>query len=536
MKNHPIFRIIPVSSLLMILAFNLFTFCTPEKYDLVIRNGLIYDGSGSEPFKADLAVSEEKIVKVGSISKDMAVKEIEAAGLVVAPGFIDMHVHLHPLMRLPQANSQVRQGVTTSVGGPDGGSPWPLGDYLDSLEKISLGMNVAYLVGHNTIRSKVMGLENRDPSHYELQQMKTLVREGMEAGAFGISTGLFYLPGTFSKVKEVIELAREAGEMGGIYTSHLRDEATGLIEGVAEAIRIGDEAKIPVVLTHHKAMGVKMWGASKVTLAMVDSARKRNIDVMLDQYPYAASRTSLKVLIPAWALADDPVSGFAKRCEDPVVRDSIKQGIIYNFLNNRGGDDLRRVQFSALSWKPELEGKTLHDWLVMEDIEPTVENAAEKIIEAQIKGGGSAIYHVMNEEDVVRIMQHPMTMIGSDGTLSSPGNGHPHPRSYGTFPRILGKYVREEKVFSLETAIHKMTGLSAKRLGLDDRGLIKNGFYADLVVFDPERIADRATFDDPHQYPQGIEYVVVNGMLAVEKGELTGKFGGKILRGPAWVD
>ena len=357
--------------------------------------------------------------------------------------------------------------------------------------------------------------------------MESFVESGMNEGAFGISTGLKYLPGTFSELSEVIALSKIAGEKDGIYTSHLREEGLGLLEAVEEAIIISREAKIPVVLTHHKAIGVKMWGASGKTLAMVDSARDLGLDIMMDQYPYAASHTGISVLIPSWALEGE---GFAERVKDKALKDSIKSGIIFNILNDRGGNDLRRIQFSRVAWKKELEGKTLQDWLEMEGLEPSIENGAELVIQAQLNGGTGTIYHAMDEGDVENIMKHPMTMIGSDGRLSSPGDGHPHPRAYGTFPRILGYYVREKKIMPLETAIHKMTGLSAERLGLKDRGFLKEGYYADITIFDPNTVLDQSTFTDPHQYPIGIPYVIVNGKIAVKNGELTGISNGKVIR------
>jgi dihydroorotase/N-acyl-D-amino-acid deacylase len=408
------------------------------------------------------------------------------------------------------------QGVTTALGGPDGGGPLPLADYFKELEAIGIGMNVGYLVGHNSVRNEVMGMENRDPSMEELVKMKGLIEANMKAGAYGISTGLKYLPGSFSKVDEVIELSKVASKYRGIYTSHLREEGLGLVEGVQEAILISREANIPVVLTHHKAIGIPMWGASKLTLALVDSARKMNLDIMMDQYPYTASFTGIGVLIPAWALEKNKSIDFAARISDPILRDSIRKGIIFNLLNDRGGGDLKKIQFGQFGWKPHLEGKTLYDWAVLEKLEPNMENGADLVIQAQLHQGAGCIFHVISEEDVRRIMQHPMTMIASDGRLSEPGKGHPHPRAYGTFPRVLGHYVREEKVITLSQALYKMTILPAQRMGLKDRGLLKVGNYADITIFNPKTIKDKSTFENPHQYPIGIPYVIINGKVAVD--------------------
>jgi len=508
---------------LFILTFS----CQRPNYELIIKNGIIYDGSSSDPFISDIGIKSGKIMTMGDLSDASAEKIIDAEGLAVSPGFIDMHTHLEPIMEMPLAESLVRQGVTLALGGPDGGGPWPFGEYLDSLSKMSLGINVAYLVGHNTLRKEVMGMEDREPTSEELEVLKNFVKTAMEEGAFGISTGLKYLPGTFSKLDEIIALSEVSGEMGGIYTSHLREEGIGLIEAVQEAIVISKEANIPVVLTHHKAIGVSMWGASTKTLALVDSARNVGLDIMMDQYPYAASHTGISVLIPSWALEGDK---FPERVLDPILRDSIKAGIVFNIVNDRGGSDLRRIQFSRVEWKKELEGKTMHDWAILEGLEPTVENGAELTIRAQLNGGTGTIYHAMDEKDVENIMRHPMTMIGSDGRLSQPGDGHPHPRAYGTFPRILGVYVREKKVLSLQVAIHKMTGLSAARLGLKDRGLIKEGYVADLTIFNPATIIDNSTFTDPHQYPDGIPYVLIGGKFAVENGVFLKAGVGKVIR------
>ncbi|HCM76681.1 MAG TPA: aminoacylase [Cytophagales bacterium] len=502
--------------------------CQPE-YDLIIKNGTVYDGSGNPPVQSDVAINNDKIVKIGNLTNAKAKKIIDASGLAVAPGFIDLHAHLDPLLELPGAESAIRQGVTTSLGGPDGSSPWPIGSYLDKADSLGMGMNVAFLVGHNTIRRNIMKLENRAPTAEELASMVAQVEQGMNEGAFGISTGLKYLPGAFSTVDEVITLSKAASKHNGIYTSHLREEGIGLLEAVYEAIQIGREANIPIVLTHHKAIGTKMWGGSVKTLSMVDSARKIGIDVMMDQYPYNASYTGIGVLIPSWSMAGGTPE-FKKRISDPVLKDRIKKEIVHNILYDRGGADLNRIQFALVSWKKDLEGRTLNDWLIERKMEPTIENGAELVIEAQLNGGASCVYFAMDDADVERIMQHPQTMIASDGRLVSPGDGHPHPRWYGTFPRVLGVYVREKKVIPLEVAIQKMTMMPADRLGLGDRGRIKENTFADVVVFNPETVVDKATFQNPHQYPEGIDYVLVNGVLAVENGKYKDVRSGKVLR------
>jgi len=393
-----------------------------ERYDLMITGGTVLDGTGAPGFRADVAIRGDRIVRVSRepLPAGSAARVVDASGKIVAPGFIDLHAHLDPLLRLPGAESLVRQGVTTALGGPDGGSPWPLGSYLDSAQTLGVGLNVAFLVGHNTIRETVMGMAAREPTPAELVRMRSMVAEAMGEGAWGLSTGLKYLPGAYSQTDEVVALARAAADSGGIYTSHLREEGLGLIESVAEAIRIGREARIPVVLTHHKVVGQPMWGASQRTLAMVDSARAAGVDVVLDQYPYTATYTGIGVLLPAWAMADGD-SAFERRLRTPALRDSLVRGIVFNILNDRGGGDLRRVQLARVPWMRELEGKTLHDWATLRGLTPTPEHGAELVIEAVRRGGTSAIYHVLDDGDVDRIMRHSQTMIASDGRLTQPG-------------------------------------------------------------------------------------------------------------------
>lgn len=503
----------------------------PCPADLVIRRGAVLDGTGAPAVTADVAIRAGRVVAVSAAP--LAVRcgrtEINAAGLTVTPGFIDLHTHVEDLFRLPAAESEVRQGVTLAVGGPDGGGPSPFGPYLARAESLKLGLNVAWLTGHGTIRRRVMGTANRAPTASEQAAMERAVREAMHEGAFGLSTGLRYVPGSYATLDEVVALAKAASDSGGIYTSHLREEGLGLIGGVTEALEIGRRARIPVVLTHHKAIGKEMWGQSVTTLHLADSARKAGTDVMQDQYPYTASSTAFSVLVPNWALAGGRDS-LRARGAVPALRDSILRGITWNLDHDRGGGDLTRVQFAEVTWKHDLEGRTLADWARERGLPLTSVAAAPLVLEGVIAGDASMVYHIMDEADVRRIMQDPFTAIASDGGLTQPGEGVPHPRSYGTFPRVLGTYVREQRVLTLPEAVRKMTSLPAARLGLADRGCLRAGCVADVTILDPATVGERGTYAKPHQYPVGIPWVIVNGVPVVANGQMTAARPGRVVR------
>jgi len=502
-----------------------------QAYDLLITNGTVIDGTGAARYRADVAITGNRIAALSrsAIPRSQAKRVIDASGLIVAPGFIDLHAHLDPILSMPDAESAARQGVTLALGGPDGGGPFPFKAYTDQVAAKPLGINVAFLGGHNTIREAVMGTANRAPTASELERMKQMVAQSMAEGAFGLSTGLRYIPGFYSNVDEVVALSQVAADSGGIYTSHLREEGVQLLSGVGEALEIGRRARIPVVLTHHKAVGRQMWGKSVLTLAMVDSARKAGTDVMIDQYPYTASSTSLNVLVPPWAL-EGGTSQLRQRLANPVLKDSILKGVIEYLLNDRGGGDVRRVQFSRVRWDSTLNGKTLYDLVKRSGVEPTLENSAPVVLDAVLKGGASTIFHVIDEGDVKRIMAHPMTMIASDGRLNRLGDAVPHPRAYGTFPRVLGKYVREDKVLTLENAVNKITGMPAARLGLSDHGCLRVGCSANVTVFSAEKVRDVGSFEDPHHYPEGIPYVIVNGQPVVDDNAFTTARPGQVLK------
>ena len=519
-----------------ILALLSITSCSePITYDIIITDIEIFDGNGGESYRSNVAILKNEIFVKDIFLKRDALMVLDGKGLALAPGFIDVHAHLEPIEIFPKAESAIRMGCTTALGGPDGRSPINMGKYLDTLESIGPGINVAFLVGHNSVRMEVMGLENHSPSNAEMNAMSDLVENAMKDGVFGISTGLKYLPGTWASLEEIVTLSKIVSNYKGIYTSHLREEGLGLFDGVQEAIDISELANIPVILTHHKAIGLPMWGSSDSTLAMVANARNKGLDVMIDQYPYTASYTGLSVLIPPWSMVGGRYDKFAERVADPILRDSIKKGIVFNIMNDRGGGDLKRIQLAKFDWQPELEGKTLYDWAVREGMEPNAENGADLVIEAQLHRGANAIYHAISPQDVKKIMAAPHTMIASDGRITEFNKGFPHPRVYGTFPRVIGHYARDEGVLPMSVAIQKMTSMPADRLGLEDRGRIRDGLKADLVIFNPKTIIDKATFEAPHQYPEGIEYVIINGKIVLERGQFHDLRNGEVLRGPSYI-
>lgn len=505
-----------------------------EEYDLLIKGGRVVDGTGAPWRRADVAVKGDRIVAVRPRIEAPARKTIDAAGRVVAPGFIDVHTHARRgIFEVPTAENYVRQGVTTLVEGQDGSSPLPLGAFLSKVEALRPAVNFASLVGHGSVREAVMGREDRAPSAAELARMEGLVREAMREGAFGLSTGLFYVPGTFARTDEVIALARVAGERGGIHVSHMRDEAAGVVASVRETIAIGEEGRLPTQVTHHKAIGRAAWGRSAETLALLEEARRRGVDATVDAYPYTASSTGLAAaLFPAWAL-EGGADALRLRLESPATRARVREVVVDKIRNERGGGDPANIRIAACGFDPSLEGKTLAGILVGRGLAPTVEHAAELAVEIVERGGASGVFHAISEEDVERILASPLTMVASDGEIPVFGMGAPHPRSYGTFARVLGVYVRERKLLTLEEAVRKMTSFPAARLGLVDRGLVRPGMVADLVVFDPGAVRDRATFERPHQYAEGVFVVVVGGAVVLDGHGPTGARPGRVLRGAA---
>jgi N-acyl-D-amino-acid deacylase len=503
-----------------------------ERFDVLIRNGRILDGSGNPWYPADVGIRGDRIVALGRLEGAQATTVVDASGLYVAPGFIDVHSHADEGLDRPDLQSArpiVAEGVTTLVLNPDGGGPWPLSDQKTRYETHGIGVNVALMVGHGTVRQVVMGMEDRPPTDEELERMKAMVREGMAAGAFGLTTGLYYAPGSYASTEEVVALAKEVYP-AGLYTSHIRDESdytVGLLAAVDEVIRIAEEAKIPGIVTHFKALGPDSWGLSEAACLRIERARDRGVQVWADQYPYEASGTSIVgALVPRWALAGETMPGrpspLEGRLKDPRERAHLRQDMSVN-LERRGGAST--LQISRHVHDPSLEGKTLAAVAEQRGLDP-VDEALQLLDE----GGAGLVSFNMSEDDIANIMKKDYTMTCSDGGLVAEGEGKPHPRYYGTFPRKIARYVKDRHVIGLAHAIRSMTSLPATVFGFADRGVLREGAYADVVVFDLARIRDRATYEDPHELAEGVADVLVNGAFALQNGRPTGSLAGRVLR------
>jgi N-acyl-D-amino-acid deacylase len=489
-----------------------------QDLDLIIRGGSLIDGSGSSATKTDIGIKGDRIVFVGNGGGRKATREIDATGLIVTPGFIDPHTHTASDLSDPKRSrndAYLTQGVTTVATGNDGSSPTAIGSTLAKWGQQGIGTNAALFIGQGTVRQEVMGMSDAKPTAEQLDRMKTLVDAAMNEGAIGISTGLYYAPGSFSSTEEVIELARIAAQHGGIYDTHMRDESSysvGLLASVRETIRIGEEAHLPVMISHIKALGANVWGQSKDVIALIDSARKAGVKVTASQYPYTASGTSVTAaLVPRWAEAD---GALLKNLNDSSLRPRLVDEMNQNLTRRGGADSL----LMTAARDKTIVGKTLAT-IARERNESPVDAAIEIV-----KSGGSDVASFnMKESDIKAFMRQSWVMTCSDGSEG-------HPRKYGTYPRKLRQYVYEKHIISLEFAIRSGTSLPAETLGLKDRGMLKPGYFADVLIFDPKTFNERATYQQPKVLATGVRFLTVNGQLAIDNGSLTTILAGKALK------
>ena len=527
-------------------------------FSFLIRGAQVIDGSKGEPFRGDIAVENGMITEVSPSIKGGAKTVIEADGLVAAPGFIDIHSHTDlSIFKHPLAESKALQGVTTEVIGNCGIGAFPVNDerksvlidylrmhdfhlpsdglswnnftqYADQLDRIGLGLNLAPLVAHGALRIAVLGAEDRVPGDRELERMKSLLTDSLEQGAWGLSTGLIYPPGSFAKTEELVDLAKIVADYEAIYTSHIRGEGATLMEALDEAIHIGKKSGVKVEVSHLKAMGRDNWGRGKAALLKLEKARQSGVDIAADQYPYEATSTSLTALVPSWAHTGG-VDELLRRLASPETAKRLQAEILRE-MNQRGGPSRIVIAEMGSAKNVGLSAKNVSQIAELWQCAP--ERAVMRLL-LEEKAAVGAVYFSLSDEDVAAILSSDQVSVGSDGTgmkAEDDFGKSTHPRSYGTFPRILGVYAREKGTLSLAKAIYKMTGLAASRPGLKNRGLIKPGFTADLVLFDPLTIQDRSTFDHPHQYAIGVVYTWVNGCPTVREGIITGNTPGRVLR------
>jgi len=536
----------------------------PTAFDLVITNGHIIDGTGSPWYSADVGIRDGKVAAIGNLAAAARKRTIDAAGKVVAPGFIDMlgQSELSILVE-PRLPSKIYQGITTEITG-EGGSAAPLNDaiikadrpgyehykitpdwrtfrqYFAHLEKQGMGINLASYVGATQVRRMVLGDENKQPTAEQLKQMKALVRDAMKDGAVGVSSALEYAPAPYAKTEELIALAAEGGKFGGIYSTHMRDESNSVLEAIDEALRIGREAHVPVEIWHIKVAGKANWGRMPEVVAKINAARAAGADVTADTYAYTAWFNDFSAFIPPWA-HDGGTSKLVERLKDPAAREHIRKDMLTpskdwdNEWQEIAGPDAIMIGIVQNSKMLPLQGKRLSEIAKVWNKDP-IDALFDFLIEDP--NAGVAVFG-MSQPDVTLALQQPWVAIDNDSSGASPegilGQEHPHPRAYGTFPRILRKYVREEKALTLEDAIRKMSALPAQRLRLTDRGVLKAGMWADIVVFDPATVRDLATFDNPNQLSEGMDYVLVNGVPVVDRGKMTGTLPGKVLRGAGYT-
>jgi N-acyl-D-amino-acid deacylase len=504
-----------------------------QSFDLVIQNGKIMDGSGNSWYYGDVGVSQGKITFVGKKEHYDTKKILDAKGLIVAPGFIDVHAHIEGgEMTVPTADNFIFDGVTSVVTGNCGGSNLEIANYFKRIDSVRTSINIATLIGHNTVRRAVLGDANREPTLEEQNRMNTLVESAMKDGAVGFSTGLIYVPGTYAKTAEVVSLAKVASKYNGVYASHIRDEGDHVHEAVSEAISIGREAKIPVEISHFKVTYKPNWGRSIETIGLVESARLEGLDVTIDQYPYVASSTTLDTTLPTWAFSGGRDS-LKLRLNDPATRSKINNEMV-DGLKKKKLKNYSYAQVARYAPDTTWNGKNISEINKLKGRKAKPKYEAETILEmVGAINRTQMVYFSMDEKDLTRILQYPFNMIASDAGIAKYGSGMPHPRAYGTNARVLGRYVREQKVIRLEEAIRRMTSLPAQKFNLRDRGLLREGLAADIVVFNEQTVGDAATYTNPHSYSTGFSYVIVNGETVIENGKHTGVRSGQVLKGSA---
>ena len=513
----------------------------PRRFDVLLRGGLVVDGSGRPPFRADVGIIAGRVVAVARLDDAGATEVIDVSQRVICPGFIDLHSHAdRNILKFRGAENYIRQGVTTLVCGNCGSSPTDVGTFFEQLRARGTGPNIALLVGHASIREQVMGRVNRPPTTEELDEMKRTVREAMQAGAVGLSSGLRYGSGAYAQTAEIVALVKEIAPRGGFYATHMRDEGTQILAALEEALEIGRKAGVPVHVSHHKISSASVFGLTRRTLARIDKARQQGVDVTLDQYPYGAGSGSVGLYVPQSSLAGG-LPAFRRRVANARQKASIVLAIedllvrkLYEADQSPADPDhtaaaLTRIQIARAPHDVKLEGLTLTEILKSRKQPASLHNGALLLIEL-VARGVRGINHTIDARpggDVDRVMKHPQTCIASDGGVFRFGEGNPHPRSYGCYPRVLGRYVRDRGLLTLEQAIHKMTGLPARRLGWKDRGLVRPGFQADLTVLDTKKISDRATFLAPHQHSMGVDHVLVRGRFVLKNASMTGQLPGQ---------
>lgn len=501
------------------------------RYDIVVKGGRIVDGSGSPGYRGDIAIDGTRIVRIAAnIPAATASRIIDARGLVVAPGFIDPHAHITAIDGTPVPENFLRQGITTIVNSLHSlDQPYPLGTFLDRLH---VAPNTVWTAGHSWVRKKMVGFDDRAPTPTELKAMEGYVSAAMDDGAIGLSTGLEYIPATYAKSDEVIALTRAARRPHAVYLTHMRDEGVAMLASLDESIAVGRAAGVPVHINHIKSTGSANSGHSKEALARIDAANRAGAHVSFDVYPYTAYSTVSTVLFPGWALAGS-AANYAARINDPATRARLKREMLKIYPEQTAGQ-LDSIQFREIVGVPGFAGKTLADYLRAKGLPETLDTGIDAVIDLQRGGGFEAVFQAMDDRDIDAFMLHPLASISTDGDLVKPGQGFPHPRSYGAFPRVLGRYVRERHLMKLESAVMKMTHRVALDLQLEKRGLLKPGYFADLVIFDADRIVDRATYADPHRYSEGVVDLLVNGVPVIRSGALTGTLPGIPIRRAGW--